>query len=170
MAAYATYELSQLLARLTPPQRDAVGRIVKHHYLDNKPMAHLFDGDDAICAEKTYYYRGFWDEDRGEWRKVGWSHQPDFRAALELSVRLALAAEQGEELHKLRKARRRAIDKAENAVDVWVDVMEDGEQPAKDRNDAAAKLLALAFESEQDGDEQAAGGVAGDWWGAALDE
>lgn len=169
MAAYATYELSQALARLTPPQRDAIGRIVRHHYLANKPLAHLFDGDDAICAEKTYYRRGFYDEATGTWRKVGWSHQPEFKAALELAVRLALAAEQGEDLHKLRKARRRAIDKAEDAVNVWVDVMHKSDMDFA-RIQAASKVLDLAFRDEADGDEEKVGGAGGDWWGAALDE
>lgn len=170
MAAYATHELSQALLRLTPDQRSAIGRIVKHHYLDNKPLGHLFEGDAPICSENTYYKKGFFDEATQTWRKVGWSHQPEFVAALELATRLALAAEQGEDLHKLRKARRRAIDEAENAVDVWVGVMADKEQPAKDRNDAAARVLNLAFEAEKAADDQPAAGAAGDWWGAALDD
>ena len=71
MAHYATYELSQILLTLTPAQREAVGRIVDHVYINNRPLGHLLDGDDKICAEKTYYRRGTFDEESGEWLNPG---------------------------------------------------------------------------------------------------
>lgn len=170
MAKYATYELSELLRALTPDQRQAIGRIVRHVYLDNKPLAHLFGGDKPICSENTYYKKGFLDEATGEWRKQGWSHQPKFVAALEMASRLALQAEQSEDLHYLRKARQKAMRLAPAAVGVWADVMTDKKGEGKDRNQAAKHLLDLAFKDDQGDGSEETQGAAGDWWGAAFDE
>jgi len=149
MARYATYELSEHLRQLTPAQRDAIGRIVQHHYIDNKPLAQLFTGDGAVCSENTYYKRGYQDPDTGEWRKVGWSHQEAFNEALDMASRLALQAEQGEDLQKLRKARAKALNHAEAAVDTWISVMQASPNDSA-RNEAARRVLELAHKGTEE--------------------
>lgn len=168
MARYATYELSELLLTLTTGQREAVGRIVEHVYINNRPLGHLLDGDDKICSERTYYKRGILDTETGEFRNPGWSHQPAFTQALEMAARLALQTQESEDLHRLRKAKRRAIEKAESAVNQWVDVMEHSELDFA-RIQAAGEVVKLAFHNP-DSDEAENHGAAGDWWQAALDE
>lgn len=169
MAAYATYELSELLRRLSPAQRNAVGRIVEHVYLNNRPLAHLLDGDDKICNENTWYKRGTLDEETGEWRNAGWSHQKPFTDAVDMAARLALQTQESEDLHKLRKAKRKAIDKAESAVEVWADVAKNGDNEFA-RIQAAGELVRLAFQGNETDDQAEGRGTAGDWWKAALDE
>ena len=170
MAQYATYELAELLAQLTAAQRGAIDRIVQHVYIDNRPWADLFRGEDKICAEVTFYRRGFLDEETGEMSRVGWSHQPIFQKALQEAVRLALQAGEREQLHHLQKAKRRAVEKAKSAVDTWVGIMEDTEFALRVRRmKAADRVKQLAFHNEGT-DEDESSGAAGDWWGAAIDE
>ena len=169
MARYATYELAQLMGELTTGQRAAIKRIVQHVCIQNRPIAHLFQGDDKICAEHTYYRRGYVDEESGELRKAGWIHQPKFARALEMATRLALQADESEDLYRLRKAKRRAIEEAKDAVNTWVGIMGDETQPAKDRNDAAGQVLDLAFRNVGTGEKEIHG-AASDWWEAAFDD
>lgn len=169
MAAYATYELSELLRQLTPAQREAVGRIVDHHYIQNRPLSHLFEGADKICSENTYYKRGVLDEATGEWRNQGWHHQPVFAEALRLAARLVLQAERTEDRIKLRKAKVKAIDHAEKAVDAWISVMKQSEKDA-DRIDAAGRVIDLAFRGSDEVSNEPASAEADDWWRAAADE
>lgn len=166
MIGYATHELAELLKQLTPSQRAAIDRIVRHVYVNNEPWADLFRGDDKVCTENTFYKRGRLDEE-GEWHGRGWSHQPIFKQALELASRLALQAEEAEDLHALRRAKRRAVQSAERAVDQWIDIMQYSEQDFA-RIQAANEVVRLAFHGEDNDDE--ATGAAGDWWGAAFED
>lgn len=166
MTGYATHELVELLRKLTPAQRVAVGRIVQHVYVDNKPWAHLFVGDNAICREATYYRRGKLDEETGERTNPGWNHQPDFQRAVETAARLALQVQSAEDLHRLRQAKRKAIDRAESAVEQWVSIMRYSQMDFA-RIQAAGEVVKLAFRDEGSNEEET--GVAGDWWQAALE-
>jgi hypothetical protein len=167
MARYATHELSELLRQLTPQQREAIGRIVQHHYIDNRPLAQLFTGDAAVCSENTYYKRGSADE-TGEVRRQGWSHQPAFVEALEMAARLALQAEQGEEMQKLRKARARALNHAEAAVNTWIDVMQASPNDSA-RNEAAKRVLELAYKGTEE-ETPAVGVTISVNWDAQTDD
>lgn len=109
MAGYATYELAVKLAALTPQQREAVGRIVQHVYLDNRQWSQLFTGEDRICAEANYYRRGAIDPTTGGWAKrPGWGHDKEFQDALGEATRLALQSKSREEMDAVAAARRRA--------------------------------------------------------------
>jgi len=144
MARYATYELSEHLRQLTPAQRDAIGRIVQHHYIDNRPMAQLFTGDGAVCSENTYYKRGFQDRETGEWRKVGWSHQEAFTEALDMAARLAIQQREGEELAVVRETVRRARLASAPVIGQLIRIASDGDEKAGDRISASKVVLDLA--------------------------
>lgn len=165
MAAYATYELAELLRQLSPPQRQAVARIVDHVYVQNRPLAHLFEGADKICSENTYYKRGTFDEASGEWKNPGWHHQPAFAESLRLAARLVLQVERTEDRIKLRKAKVKAIDNAEKAVDAWIAVM-NGRNAAV-RIEAASRVIDLAFKGSEAVASEPASAEAEDWWRAA---
>src|SRR5687767_5591079 len=107
MAAYATWELAEKLAKLSAPQRDAIDRIVQHVYIENLPWAALFRGEDRICAETSYYRRGKVDEETGKRVKPGWGHDDDFQDALDHARKLALSAQERERLGWLRRAKER---------------------------------------------------------------
>lgn len=166
MAGYATYELSQILGRLTAAQRGAVARIVEHHYIANRPMAQLFQGDGRICTENTYYRRGKIDPETGEAKLVGWSHQPDFIAALEMARRLALQARINEETSAVQEAVRRA---RLAAAPVMTGLVRIAAQAESDRDKIAASkhVLDIALKNTEFGDRPSDGGLADDWWQAA---
>jgi hypothetical protein len=171
MAGYATYELAQLLAKLSTRQRAAIDRIVQHIFIDNRPWAELFRGEDRICPEANYYRRGRLDPETGEYargHKPGWGHDPDFQAALAEAVKLALGSQERERLHWLQRAKRRAEERAEAAVDTWVDVMRES-MDDKARNDAAGRVIDLAFKGSGDTTDTSAREEA-DWWAAAGGE
>ena len=167
MVGYATWELAEKLAKLTGPQREAIDRIVQHVYIENLPWADLFRGDDRICAETSYYRRGKVD-DEGKRIKPGWGHDEDFQAALKEATTLALQSQERERLGLLNRAKRRAETLAENAVNAWNHVMEYGKDE-RARNEAAQKVIDLAFKGS--GPEQSNSGASleADWWAAADD-
>lgn len=166
MVGYATYELAELLGKLTTRQRAAIDRIVRHVFLENRPWAYLFRGDDKICPEAAYYRKGKVDSDTGKIRGAGWGHDPDFIAALDAAKRLALATQERERLGLLNRAKRRAETLAEDAVNTWGRVMEHGKDE-RARNEAAQKVVDLAFKGS--GPEQSNSGASleADWWAAA---
>lgn len=165
MAGYATYELAEMLGQLNARQRVAIDRIVRHVYLDNRPWAELFRGDDKIISESNFYSRGRVDPETGERRHVGWHHDPLFQAALGAAKRLALAADQRDRMALLQRAKRRAEERAEAAVATWDQVMTFG-RDERARNEAAQKLLDLAFKGS--GEQTDTGAVLeADWWAAA---
>lgn len=168
MVGYATYELAEMLGKLRQPQRAAIDRIVRHVYIDNRAWADLFRGDDKICAEANYYRRGKVNEETGKVTKAGWAHDADFQEALQHAVRLALATQQRERTRWLQLAKARAEQRAEAAVNTWDDVMMHG-QDERARNEAAAKMIDLAFKGSG---EQADTGASleADWWAAVGDE
>lgn len=91
MVGYATYELTEKLLALSVQQRAAIDRIVQHVYIDNRPLAELFRGDDKICAETNYYRRGAIDPETGGWKtKPGWAHDKEFVDALDAAPGLRL--------------------------------------------------------------------------------
>lgn len=165
MVAYATYELADLLGQLTTRQRAAIDRIVQHVYIANRPWAELFRGDSRICPEANYYRKGTIDPETGQPRGYGWGHDPDFQAALQQAVRLALAAEQRERLGHLQRAKRRAEAEAVNAVKQWVEIME-GSRNDFARLDAAGRVIDLAFKGSGEQADTGASAEA-DWWAAA---
>lgn len=165
MVGYATYELAELLAKLTTRQRAAIERIVRHVYLDNRPWAELFRGEDRICPETAYYRRGTVDASSGKRKGYGWGHDPDFQTALDAARRLALAADQRDRMALLQRAKRRAEERAEAAVDTWDRVMTFGKDE-RARNEAAQKLLDLAFKGSSEQTDTGAV-LEADWWAAA---
>lgn len=167
MVGYATYELAEMLGKLTPRQRAAIDRIVQHVYINNLPWAHLFRGDDKICPESRYYYRGKVDPDTGKVKGAGWGHDPQFVEALGAAKRLAIAGQQRESMGHLQRAKRRAEQQADNAVGAWVDVMEHG-RDERARNEAAQKVIDLAFKGNEEKSDTGAG-LEADWWAAAGD-
>ena len=165
MVGYATYELAEKLAKLTARQREAINRIVQHVYIDNAPWAELFRGDDKICAEAAYYRKGRIDEATGKHTGFGWGHNPDFKAALDEAVKLALAAQERERLGWLQRAKRRAEESAGRMVDQLIQVATHSELDFA-RIQAADKVITLAFKGS--GDQADAGTrEEGDWWAAA---
>lgn len=156
MVAYATYELSIKLLQLTAKQRAAIDEIVRRHYLEGESMAALFRGANKVCAEVTYYKT-----------KGGWSHNPDFVAALEEAARLALRRKATEAAQKLGAATDRAVNSADEAVKAWVDVFKYADDH-KARNDAAQRLIDLAFASQK-GKSEPATSEESDWWAALED-
>lgn len=165
MAGYVTWELADKLANLRPQQREAIDRIVEHVYLQNGAWADLFRGDDPICTEANYYKRGHLDEATGEWRKVGWAHDPAFQDALTHAVKLALTSKQRERLGWQQRAKMRAESAAEDMVNVWVRVANTSELDFA-KIQAAEKVLDLAFKGS-DGQSDMGASVEADWWSAA---
>lgn len=184
MAGYATYELTEKLLVLSPQQRAAIDRIVQHCYIDNRPMAELFRGDDKICAETNYYRRGAIDEETGGWKtKPGWAHDKEFVDALDTAARLALTVRTKEELAALATAKRRARLAASGVISQLIDIatqsvaqpLPDGRvkmlnRMTDDKDSVAASKVLLDYagtgEAEQTdavtSDEQ-------DWWKAASE-
>lgn len=166
MVGYATWELAELLGKLTGPQRDAIDRIVQHVYIENLPWADLFRGDDRICAETSYYRKGKID-DEGKRVKPGWGHDEDFQAALKEAMSLALQAKERERLGLLNRAKRYAEQAAGPAVQTWVNVMAFGVDD-RARNEAAQKVIDLAFKGSGPEQGNAAASVEQDWWAATV--
>ena len=178
MAGYATYELAVKLAALTPQQREAVGRIVQHIYLDNRQWSQLFTGDDRICAEANYYRRGAIDPATGGWAKrPGWGHDKEFQDALGEAMRLALQSKSREEMDAVATARRRArlatgavigelvsIATGRQVSQTGAVILREGDD--KDRIAAGKVILDYAGVdvSEQGQGEQS---EEADWWKAA---
>jgi hypothetical protein len=168
VAGYATYELAQRLAALSPQQRAAIDLITQHVYIDNKPWAALFRGESRICSETNYYRRGRMDEATGRWlTRPGWGHDKEFQDALAEAVRLALQVQTREELTALQSAKRRARLAAPGVVDALVQVATLGE----DKLRATAGKIVLDYGSTSSPAEQVGGDSAeDDWWKAAEDE
>lgn len=182
MVGFATYELAQLLAKLTAPQRAAIDRIVEHVYIRGGAWGDLFRDLPAIdisaehplgrpaipriCADTSYYRRGTVDPETGRRGRPGWGHDEDFQAALKMAAELALAAQSRERQAQLQRAKRLAESNAADAVQAYIDVMSDGRVEFA-RIEAATKLLELAFRGEGDRDQSAGRGDANDWWKAA---
>lgn len=170
IAGYATYELAEMMTRLTARQRAAIDRIVQHIYIENRPWAELFRGDDKIVSETNYYRRPKVDAETGEIaHKGGWGHDPTFQAALKTAARLALQAQERERLQWLQQAKRKAEENAEHAVDTWIRNMTEANF-ASEQNTAAKHVVDLAFRGhDQAHGEQQAGDEEADWWAAAED-
>ena len=183
MAGYLTYELSQLLGKLTAQQRGAVARIVEHHYIANRPLAELFRGENPICAERRYYGQGRVDPETGKAHDVGWSHQPDFVAALDMARRLALQTRVNEETHAVKEAVRRArlaaapiIGKLAQialgpgrtkTIDDKGQIFISGEPiENRDRIAAGKYLMDVALKNTEFGERPTDGDLADDWWKA----
>ena len=175
MGEYATYELANKLALLNARQREAISRIVKHVYLDNKKWGVLFSGENRICAESNYYRRGKLNEETGEWIKTpGWGFDKKFQDALQLSIRLALQSKSQEEVTAVFEARRAARLATKVVVDELIGIvtpvlLKDGEPVAVDNKArvAAGKVILEYAKLEQA--EQVAVTQSGesDWWMAA---
>lgn len=165
MVGYATYELAEMLGKLTPRQRAAIDRIVQHVFVDNQPWAALFRGDDKITSEASYYRKGKVDPETGKRKGYGWGHDPAFQEALDAAKRLALATQQRERTHRLQLAKARAEQRAEAAVDTWDNVMTHG-RDERARNEAAQKMIDLAFKGSGEQTESGAS-LEADWWAAA---
>lgn len=165
MVGYATYELTEKLLALSVQQRAAIDRIVQHVYIDNRPLAELFRGDDKICAETNYYRRGAIDPETGGWKtKPGWAHDKEFVDALDAAARLALAVRTKEEYAALATAKRRARLAAPGVVDSLVGVATLGE----DRLRAAAGKVILDYAGAPDNEQaDAVTSDEVDWWKAA---
>ena len=167
MANYATYELSLLLMALTTQQRAAIDRIVQQIYIDNRPLAELFRGDNRICTEAKYYRRGVMDEETGGWRlSPGWHHDKAFQDALKEATRLALAVRTKEELAALATAKRRARLAAGDIVFNLLGIVHAGDKDS-DRVNAGRTLLDYAETDVADETGSAATDEASDWWKAA---
>lgn len=181
MVGYATWELAELLGKLTGPQREAIDRIVQHVYIENKPWADLFRDQPPItisrehplgraaipriCAETSYYRRGKVD-DEGKRVKPGWGHDPEFQDALKEAVKLALGIQERERLEYLNRAKRYAEQAAGPAVQTWVHVMAFGSDDNA-RINAAQKVVDLAFKGGGPEQSNAGASVEADWWAAA---
>lgn len=166
MVGYATYELAEMLGKLTPRQRAAIDRIVQHVFINNQPWAGLFRGDDKITSEASYYRKGKVDPETGERSGFGWGHDPKFLEALDAAKRLALAGQQRESLGHLQRAKRYAEQAAGPAVQTWVHVMAFGNDDAA-RIKAAQAVIDLAFKGSDEGEQTNTGaGVEADWWAA----
>jgi hypothetical protein len=182
MVGYATYELSEKLARLSTDQRAAISRIVQHVYVDNRPLADLFRGERPICSETNYYRRGTLDEATGQWSKrPGWGHDKAFSDALGEAVRLALQAKQREEVKALEDAVRRSklassaiIDEMVSLatrVQVFEGVQRERDVADKDQIQAAKVVLDFAIKvPAQTMPTSPADSEEFDWWKAAEDE
>ncbi len=169
VAGYATYELAQRLAALSPQQRAAIDLITQHVYINNQPWATLFRGEGRICSETNYYRRGRLDEETGRWlTKPGWGHDKEFQDALAEAVRLALQVQTREELAALQSAKRKARLAAPGVIDSLVQVATMGE----DKLRAAAGKIVLDYGTAPDAATDAATDQSGssaedDWWKAA---
>lgn len=161
-----TYELAEALGQLTAQQRKAIARIVDHHFVQNKPMAELFRGDDRICAEARYYRRGRVDAETGKASEVGWSHQKGFTDALAMAARLALQTRVNEETHAVKEAVRRARLAAAPIVAGLVRIAANADAD-KDKIAASKEVLGIALKNTEFGDRPTDGDLADDWWKAA---
>lgn len=179
VAGYATYELVERLAQLTPQQRAAIDRIVQHVYIENCPLAQLFRGDDRICAEPKYYQRGVIDEETGRWvRRPGWHHDKVFQDALAEAVRLALLVRTREELRAMQSAARaarlampRVITGALEMANAEL-INKDGKpEPRgtedKDRLAAMKFVYEVAGATSETGADAVTESAEADWWRAA---
>lgn len=167
MLGYATYELAELLGQLNQSQRAAIGRIVEHVYIANRPMSELLRGDDKICGEAFYYRRGKLDPDTGAWaRKPGWAHDEAFAAALAAARRLALAARSREETAALAEAKRRARLATPGVVQRLEDIVQASEKDS-DRVNASKVILDYAGQPDEAG--QGESSAEADWWEAVGD-
>lgn len=164
MAGYASWELAEQLAALTGDQREAIARIVQHVYIENRPWADLFRGDERICAETSYYRKGVIDG-MGKQVKPGWGHNPAFQEALAHAAKLALGVRERERLGWLKQAKSHAEQQADAAVGTWVQVMEYSRNDAT-RVDAAQRVIDLAFKGSGEQTDSGAG-IEADWWAAA---
>lgn len=183
MAGYATHELVEKLAQLTPQQRAAVDRIVQHVYIENLPLAALLRGPDRICAEPKFYQRGVIDESTGRWiRKPGWHHDKTFQDALGEAVRLALLVRTREELSAMQSAARaarlampRVIAGALEMANDELLVESDGAteivpRRTEDKDRLAAMKFIYDVAGAQGGNgetQSAAESAAADWWRTA---
>lgn len=165
VVGYATYELAEKLAGLTPQQRAAIDRIVQHVYIENRPLADLLRGDDKIASEQRYYQRGAMDEQTGRWlKRPGWHHDPDFQAALKEAKRLALMVRTREEMTVLANAKRKARLASDDIVDQLLDVARHGE---KGNERVAASKVLLDYAGPGDMTTEAETDAEQDWWEAA---
>lgn len=166
MGGYITHELAEALTGLTGPQRAAIARIVQHHYVEDRPLADLFRGEDKVCSEDAYYRRGRVDPETGQAKRVGWSHQPAFAEALQMAARLALQAREREELHGVREAVRQARLAASSIVGTLARDAVFSKAPV-DRTRAGKVLLDIALKNTEFGERPSDGDLADDWWKAA---
>lgn len=77
MGAWASRELNELLATLTPQRARAIERIVAAE-LEGRSLSSLLDCPDQICTSTTYY---------GGKKRRGWKDNANFVRALELARR-----------------------------------------------------------------------------------
>lgn len=179
MVGYATYELAERLAVLTPQQRGAIDRIVDHVYICNQPLADLLRGDDKICSERRYYDKGEMRETDGSWRRrPGWHHDPVFQAALKEAVRLALIARTREELSAWQEAKRTArlatplvvagLTSIANATELQLvdGQMVSAPRTTEDKDRIAAAKILLDYAKPEETTESETD-VEADWWEAA---
>lgn len=165
VVGYATYELAEKLATLTPQQRAAIDRIVQHVYIENRPLADLLRGDDKIASEQRYYQRGAMDEQTGRWlKRPGWHHDPDFQAALKEARRLALVARTREELAAWQEAKRAARLATPTVVTGLISIAAIAE--AKDRV-AASKIILDYAKPDESMTQDSETDAEQDWWEAA---
>lgn len=168
VVGYATYELAERLAALTPQQRAAIDRIVEQVYICNRPLADLLRGDDKICSERRYYDKGRMDDATGHWRKSpGWHHDPAFQAALNEARRLALMARTREELAAWQDAKRRARLASGTVVDTLIGITAQSE---KDGDRVKAGQVLLAYGAPDASTGSATDDAESEWWEAADDE
>jgi len=80
LPGWMTDELLNLLAPLSPKQRQGLVRIIEAD-LAGEPLVRLFHGEDRICAESTYYRA----------KPPGWHRQAKFQAALHAARETAWA-------------------------------------------------------------------------------
>lgn len=186
MLGYATFELAELLAKLTARQRAAIDRIVEHVYIHNRPWAALFREQPAtppsrdtrtgatlpgrpaippICPESSYYRKGKVTAE-GNVKGEGWGHNKEFQEALKKAVELALATKERERAERLRRAKEYAEENARAAVETWVEVMEN-DRVGFARIEAAKALLELAFRGEGVENQSSGRALEHDWWAAA---
>jgi hypothetical protein len=91
MLRYMTFELAEALRVLSQQQVNAIFRIVESGHLVDEPLAPyaLIRGENPICSE-TVWKRAGRQRKNGSWsERPGWSHQPEFKAALQMAKRLA---------------------------------------------------------------------------------
>ena len=160
-----TYELAEALGRLTAQQREAIARIVQHHFVDNKPLAALFRGENPVCSEPSYYRKGRVDPDSGQLRGAGWSHQKNFSDALTMAARLALQTRQNEETNAVREAVRRARLAAAPILTGLVRMAANAEAD-RDKIAASKEVLGIALKNTEFGERATDGDLADDWWRA----
>lgn len=181
MLGYATYELSEKLAKLSTDQRAAISRMVQHIYIENRPLVELFRGDNPICSETNYYRRGTLNEETGQWSKrPGWGHDKAFQDALSEAVRLALGAKQREEMKAIEDAVRRSKLSSPGIIDEMVSIATGREEfegtmiprlvANKDRINAAKIVLDFATKAPETTLTAPGDSDEADWWKAAEED